>query len=373
MISTPSASRRFIHAADIHLDSPMLGLNAYENAPQEQLRGAIRHAFSNLIDLAIERSVDLVVIAGDLYDGNWNEIKTGLYFVGQVQRLINAGIPMVVIRGNHDAANKMTNQLRLPKNPDGSDILLDAEQVDRRVFDDLGIVVHGRSYRTRAETQDMTIDYPAPLRDLFNLGLLHTGLSGLQGHEPYAPVTPNRLADKGYDYWALGHIHCRGEHHAPGAAPIVYSGNIQGRHIRESGAKGCLLVDIDDQNQTTTTFQPLDVARWDDRCQIDTSTISHRDEIADQFDRFLKASLTDADQRLLVPRVRITGETPQHSQWVAQQAQIEADLQAVAIATGGDQVWLEKVRIKTLPPLSGHLAPGLDDDESVEPLAGPLD
>jgi DNA repair exonuclease SbcCD nuclease subunit len=105
---------RFLHAADIHLDSPLTGLERYEGAPVEELRGATRRALENLVELAIERELDFVLIAGDLYDGDWKDHNTGLFFVDRMNRLREAAIPVVIISGNHDAANRMTRSLRRP-------------------------------------------------------------------------------------------------------------------------------------------------------------------------------------------------------------------------------------------------------------------
>jgi len=94
----------FLHAADIHLDSPLLKLEHYDGAPVEDLRQATRRALENLVELAVVESVDFVLIAGDLYDGDWKDYNTGLYFVSQMTRLREAGIPVYIIAGNHDAA-----------------------------------------------------------------------------------------------------------------------------------------------------------------------------------------------------------------------------------------------------------------------------
>src|SRR5690606_9384760 len=109
-------SLRFIHAADIHLDSPLTGLSAYADAPVDRLRTATRDAFARLIGLAIDEGVDFMIIAGDLYDGNWKDHNTGLYFAGQMGRLKRAGIPVYLLYGNHDAESEMTRKLMLPDN-----------------------------------------------------------------------------------------------------------------------------------------------------------------------------------------------------------------------------------------------------------------
>src|SRR5215510_7563591 len=117
---------KFIHAADVHLDSPLVGLEHYEGAPVQEIRQASRRALENLVELALAQQVDFVLIAGDLYDGNWPDHNTGLFFVRQLHRLQQAAIPLYLIQGNHDAQSKMTTTLQLPDNPDGSHVQLSA-------------------------------------------------------------------------------------------------------------------------------------------------------------------------------------------------------------------------------------------------------
>ena len=341
-------NHKILHAADIHLDSPLRNLTKYEDAPADQIRGASRRALENMVALAIEQEVDLVVIAGDLYDGDWPDQNTGLFFVSQASRLIDAGIPIAVIRGNHDAFNKMTMNLRLPKNPDGSEVMLSEKSVDSREFDfgDLSVAVHGRSYRKQHERGDLVKDYPSARSGMFNLGLLHTSLTGFEGHTAYAPCTPQQLADFGYDYWALGHIHQRAEHQVDGAAPVVFSGNIQGRKINEPGAKGCVIVEVDSRGSTTRTFHPLDVVRFE-TCRIDVTQAVRVDDAIDQFESWLETSLEEVDDRLLVPRVELTGATSLHRKLIQQHETIEASLRSVSINTGGGQVWIEKLKLRT--------------------------
>src|SRR5689334_9322509 len=107
---------KFIHAADIHLDSPLRGLEQYEGAPVTQLRGATRRALENLTRLCLEEQVDFLLIAGDVYDGDWPDYSTGLFFAGQMSLLREAGIRVFLVRGNHDAASQITSQLKLPDN-----------------------------------------------------------------------------------------------------------------------------------------------------------------------------------------------------------------------------------------------------------------
>lgn len=351
--------RRILHAADIHLDSPLRNLESYDQAPLEQIRGASRRALENLVRLAIDEEVDLVVIAGDLYDGDWKDQNTGLFFVGQAAKLTRAGIPLVVIRGNHDAENIMTSSLPLPKNPDGSEIMMQSKKVDCRTFESIGVAVHGRSFQAKAELEDLSRSYPRPLSGMFNLGLLHTSLTGAEGHDTYSPCKPMELSAKEYDYWALGHVHTRGEHGLPGTAPIVFSGNIQGRHIRETGAKGCYILNIDDRGKIDLNFHELDVARWES-FEIDTSQVQSTDEILDAYETWLGSKIAEVNDRLLISRVSIVGATPLHNQLHQQRHRLESSLRATAVTHGGGQAWMEKFRLRTTSPSQKFDAGDLD-------------
>ena len=230
---------KFLHAADIHLDSALHGLERYEGAPVEEIRSATRRAFDNLIELAIDEEVAFVLLAGDLYDGDWKDYNTGLYFVERMRRLHDAGIRVFIVAGNHDAASQITKHLRLPDNV----TLFSTRQPERVVLEDLDVAIHGQGFATRAVTDDLSQAYPQGDPQRFNIGLLHTCLDGKPGHEPYAPCSIAGLRSKGYQYWALGHVHKREE--VSQDPWIVFPGNIQGRHIRESGPKGCTLVTVD--------------------------------------------------------------------------------------------------------------------------------
>jgi DNA repair protein SbcD/Mre11 len=233
---------KFIHAADIHLDSPMRKLDYYEGVPVEKFRQATRRAFENLIQLAISESVAFVVIAGDLYDGDWKDYNTGLYLVSQMSRLRDAGISVFIVTGNHDAASNITKTLRFPDNVK----IFPSDKPATFQMENLKVAIHGQSFASPAVKKDLASDYPKPIEGYYNIGLLHTCATGRAGHEPYAPCSPEDLKNKGYDYWALGHVH---NHEViEKYPPIVFSGNIQGRHPRETGPKGCVMVTVGTQS-----------------------------------------------------------------------------------------------------------------------------
>ncbi len=223
---------KFIHAADIHLDSPLVGLERYDGAPVDEIRGATRRALENLVRLATEEHASFVLIAGDVYDGDWKDYNTGLFFVKQMARLKEAGISVYLVAGNHDAASVITKSLRMPDNV----AFLSTERPETMLIDRLGIALHGQGFPAREVTEDLSIAYPDAMAGMFNIGLLHTSVDGRSGHEPYAPCTLDGLRSKGYDYWALGHVHAR---EVLSEDPwIVFPGNMQGRHVRETGPKG---------------------------------------------------------------------------------------------------------------------------------------
>lgn len=344
---------KFLHAADIHLDSPLKGLEEYEGAPIDVIRGAPRRALENLVDLAIREAVDFVVIAGDLYDGNWRDFNTGMFFVLQMSKLRDAGIRVYLIAGNHDAINTMTRTMRLPSNPEGDTFMLSHDQAESRRLEDFGVAIHGRSFANQAEFKNMVPEYPAPVSNWFNIGLLHTSLSGSEDHDTYAPCTTSDLCSKGYDYWALGHIHKRSILPSEGLpfaeSPALYSGNIQGRHIREPGPRGCFVVSVDDRRRIDVRFHPLDVFRWD-VCLVSCAGTKTTDDVLEQFRKTL-LDLTRRHGNLPVGvRVILDGATQAHQRLASQRDQVTAEIRSAATIVSEGRVWIEKLRLTTSDP-----------------------
>jgi DNA repair exonuclease SbcCD nuclease subunit len=295
---------RFIHCADLHLDSPLRGLERYEGVPAHEMREATRRAFENVVDLALEREADFVLIAGDVFDGDLLDFHAGLFFANQLRRLGDAGIRVFIVRGNHDAQSKITKSVPFPSNVH----LFKATGPETVRIDELGVAIHGQSFVTAAVTDDLGHQYPVAIPSMLNIGLLHTALAGREGHEPYAPTTVERLNAKGYQYWALGHIHAR-ETVQESPCWIVIPGNTQGRHARELGAKGCVVVEADDQGIQSVEFVPTDVARWA-HLTIDATAITSKDDLQSAIQKAVQATLADAGDRVLALRLSITGRTP---------------------------------------------------------------
>src|SRR5580700_8111237 len=167
------ATFRFLHCADLHLDSPLLGLEADPDAPVDKIRSATREALQNLVNFAIEQRVDFVVAAGDLYDGDWQDWRTGHFLTGEITRLTSAGIPFIAIRGNHDAESVITRRLRMPNDRVR---LLDHRRPETYRLPNLPVSVHGQSFATKAVTDNIALTYPPPDPHRFNIGLLHSSV-----------------------------------------------------------------------------------------------------------------------------------------------------------------------------------------------------
>ncbi len=334
---------KFIHAADIHLDSALRGLQQYEGAPVDEIRRAPREGLSNLVDLAIEQSVKFVLIAGDLYDGNWKNFQTGMFFVKQATRLRAAGIPLYVIAGNHDAANKMTRSLPLPDNV----TFFSADAPQTVILEELDVAIHGQSFATAEVLDDLSLAYPAAIRGCLNIGLLHTSADGREDHDPYAPCSLEGLRLKGYDYWALGHIHKR---EVLCQEPLVaFSGNVQGRHIRETGPKGCFVVTVQSDRRLEAVFHPLDVMRWE-VALVDLQDVNDIDEVPSRVSYQLEQLYCQAAGRPLAIRVELRGATALHRALQADLDHWMHQIRGLAVDMGQGQIWIEKVKLRTTDP-----------------------
>lgn len=369
---------KFVHAADLHLDSPLAGLSKYEGAPVEQIRGATRRALENLVKLCLAEQVQLLVIAGDLYDGDWRDYSTGLFFNKQMAVLRAAGVRVVWIRGNHDAASKLTAHLNLPDNVRE----LSHKKPDSFVIEELGVAVHGQGFDVRDVTSDLSFRYPEPKRGLFNIGLLHTALEGRAGHATYAPCRLSALVDRGYDYFALGHVHTR---EVLSEKPwIVFPGNLQGRHARETGEKGASLVVVEHEQVRSVEHRALDEVRWH-VAQADVSSERSLDGVLERVREALNAAIAASDGRLAAIRVRVHGASAAHEQLMSRYERVTEEVRALTLDLSGE-AWLEKVELATSPlahadlrerdDAIGELLRGLtgivQDDAALAELAGEL-
>jgi DNA repair exonuclease SbcCD nuclease subunit len=237
----------FIHAADLHLDTPFEGIGQVAPHVAEALRDASLEAFDALVELAFARNAAFVVFAGDIYDGADRGIRAQLRFRRGLERLSDAGIWSFVVHGNHDPVATGWSAIRgdwpplvkifAPGLVDEVAVVKNGEPV---------ATVRGVSFAQRGEVDDLALRFPGRSGPELHVGVLHCNLGGNLKHDPYAPCSVDDLVKPGYDYWALGHIHQR-TIVRDGDPWIVYSGNLQGRSPKtsEQGAKGALVVEVD--------------------------------------------------------------------------------------------------------------------------------
>ncbi|WP_163654444.1 DNA repair exonuclease [Listeria sp. PSOL-1] len=248
---------RFIHMADLHLDSPFLGLS---NLPEElyaEIKNAPFTALKKAISIAISEQVDFVLIAGDVYDKEIQSIKAEVEFYNEMKRLFVAEIDVFLIYGNHDFRGYHHDALVLPDNVHvfGPEI----SQFDWQKQGRPHVKLYGFSYDKKHITDKRVNDYEKSGMADFHIALLHgTEAAHVKG-DVYAPFVTSELKRKGFDYWALGHIHKR---QALSTSPVIYyPGNIQGRHFKEVKEKGITLVNLSEQ-ETNLQFIPVAPITW---------------------------------------------------------------------------------------------------------------
>lgn len=349
----------FLHAADIHLDRTLNGLRACEG---NDLQLAPRLAFANLVDEAIRSRAAFLVLAGDIYDGAWKDSSTGLFFNRQMGRLREAGIPVFLLYGNHDAQSAMPKTLHPPENVH---VFASAAPQTFRL-DELNVVLHGQSFR-EADTRENLVDrYPAPASGALNIGVLHTALEGTPPHAPYAPCSLAQLRAFGYDYWALGHVH---GHKILLQEPwVVFPGNLQGLHVNEPGSRGAVRVSVVDGRIDTVEQVFVDVLRW---CvvEVDIDGVTDRPDAWRRVTQALHGALQDTDGRHLCARVLFTGATALHPWLMLHPAQLEEEVIGQAIGVS-DALSIERVKVQTRDPATHERG---DHGDALADLQGYLD
>lgn len=350
----------FLHAADVHLDSPLSHLRRLDEGTARRLQSASRRSMQNIVQTAIERQVAAVVIAGDLFDGPVKDVGAGLWVEGQFKRLTREGIEVILIRGNHDALSNARRVIRWADKVHE----LPADAPSTVALEKFGLAFHGQSFGARSETADLAANYPAAWMGYFNTGLLHTSLSGSAQHDTYAPTSVSVLDSKGYNYWALGHIHIRSEQSLSSQSYIGYSGNTQGRHIREPGSKGCQLVHVVDGRLDRVEFVATDSLRWHE-VRVDIAALDYLGDIEDVVEAQSMPLREAAEGRTLALRIRLQGATKLHAD-LTRSGAVEklTDSLASRLADLGD-IWLESVKVASRP---ARIASSADLDRPLQYL-----
>lgn len=333
---------QFIHVADVHLDSPLSNLKRLDETTANRLRDATRKSFENVVDLALAREVAGVVIAGDLFDGPVKDSTAGIWVEAQLRRLSRAGIQVALIRGNHDANSNARKIAQWPERI----FEFGTSGPSTVIWDEAGIAVHGQSFSARCESEDMAAQYPDPVMGMLNIGLLHTSLAGSASHDTYAPTSIDTLENKGYEFWALGHIHIRTPDSLSERCYVGFSGNTQGRHIREAGAKGCSLVSFSDGKITDVEFVATDCFRWHE-IEADISNIDSLADIEDLLEEPALDLSSSAEGRPLAVRVNLHGATELHAELLKFGVREQLTQSIGSRLSEFGQIWLEKIKVNT--------------------------
>lgn len=342
------SSFRFIHAADLHLGSPFQGLAMKDVAIAEMFIEASRKAFSALVDQAVDRKVDFFIVAGDVYDGDWKDNKIGLFFNREVARLERAGIPVFLLKGNHDAESVITKTITLPKNVSEFPV----NKPGTFKLEHVKVALHGQGFAERSAVENLALAYPRPEPGWFNIGVLHTSLTGREPHASYAPCSVEDLRSRGYDYWALGHVH---DFEIVSTDPlVVFPGNMQGRSIREQGAKGAVLVTVEDGR---ISYERIitDHARFGEL----TLEIAPDDDvpmILRRIEARLESIAGDMQDRPLALRIRLTGQSRLRNEITLRPADFRDEVQAACHRSHAD-IWLEKLEMRLDPISVGAAVP----------------
>jgi DNA repair exonuclease SbcCD nuclease subunit len=338
---------KIVHAADLHIDSPLVGLVRYPGAPADRIRNGTRKAFERIVGICLEQKASFLVLAGDVFDGDWKDYNTGLFFLSQLRRLREVSCTTILVRGNHDAASAVAMHLEMPET-----VREFATNAPHSIpFEAQGVVFHGFSY-PKKDFREMGVArrFPAPVAGMLNVGVLHTNVGGSGSHEDYAPSTIDELVGRGYQYWALGHVHA---HEVLHREPwVVYPGNPQGRSVRETGRKGCVVVATRGTGIASAELVETSSMEYFVE-ELTAGADDDRDAIRDAVRRRLEDVVARADGRLAAVRLVIRGACAAHEDVAHSvrrqglQEQIRADAGDVS-----DDLWVEKILFETSPAVS---------------------
>ncbi|MBW1721649.1 MAG: DNA repair exonuclease [Deltaproteobacteria bacterium] len=336
----------FVHAADLHLDTPFSAVRRNNEELGSALRRAAFDAFEGLIRLCLEKTVDFLLVAGDVFDGGERSIQAQVRFRAGLERLSEAGIRTLVVHGNHDPLSSWSSSLQWPPGVHVFGERLETVPVEREGR--LLARVQGISHPKRDERRNLARLFRRE-NAAFHIGLLHANVGSDTGHEPYAPCSLGDLREAGMDYWALGHVHSR-RILSPDSPAVVYPGTIQGRNIREAGEKGCYLVRVSESREIDLEFHPTDMIRWILR-EIRINGLETEQDLLETLERTCEEISLDGAGRPAIARIRLTGSGPLHRrlmrpEWVDELLEVLRE----AWMARDPFLWVERLERDTSPP-----------------------
>jgi DNA repair exonuclease SbcCD nuclease subunit len=342
----------FIHTADLHLDSPFKGISEVSEEISLELADATFKSFNRIIDLCIEKQVDFILIAGDIYDGADRSLRAQLRFRDGLKRLSDAGIKAYIVHGNHDPLDGWSANLEWPENVH----IFNGKSVEEVSFEKDGeeiAQIYGISFHNREMKANLTNKFPTisqTKKALFTIGMLHCNVGTNTGHEPYAPCTLHDLITRNFDYWALGHVHKKAIVNDDNPL-VIYPGNPQGLHPKETGARGCFLVNVDESGEPTAEFIEVDSIRWFVEA-LSIDSLCTEQELISQIHNCIEKIWKEAEGRSSVCRIILTGRSVLHSS-IARKGVLDDILKDIREdEEGGKQfVWIESIEDNTNPEI----------------------
>ena len=312
------------------------------------MRSATFRAFDSLIDLCIERAVQFLVVAGDIYDAEDRSLRAQLRFHDGLVRLAERHIETYVVHGNHDPYDSRSSALEWPAGVH----IFGCRGVESVPFQREGstvAVISGISHARKNETENLAKRFGRRLSEPFHIGLLHCTVGPTTGHEPYAPCRLDDLLDVEFDYWALGHVHEKCV--LDNRSSVIYSGNTQGRSFHEKGERGCHIVTVEDGSVSGVEFHPLDAIRWAE-ADVSIEPIQTLDRLSVALQARVRELAGEAGTRPVISRVALTGRGPLYGE-LRKGHNREELLERVreGLAYEDPFVWLQEIDFRCRPEI----------------------
>ena len=337
----------FIHAADLHLGTPFSGISSCDEEWRQILIEAPFQAFERIISLSIEHQVDFLLLSGDIYDSARQNLRAQIRFVDGLNRLSEYCIATYIAFGNHDVGDKTGSRLRWPdlvyRFPEGELATYPIEKNGQRVAEVIGL-----SYPQQNITENYTNLFQPSGQSPFSIGVLHANVGGQPGTDNYAPCALTDLTASAIDYWALGHVHTATILNSTNPW-VVYSGTPQGRSPRETGIKGCYLVEVVN-GQAQLKFLPTNWVLWHN-LTLDITNWERLDDLILSVEKALTAlseQEAGSGARFLVVRLKLVGRGPLHRELhlVDNSQAVLEDLRSRSFL-GWERVWFDDLILQT--------------------------
>lgn len=336
---------KFIHCADLHVDSPFKGISNVNPDLKELLYQSTFHSFNNIVDLAIQEHVHCVIISGDIYDGADKSLSAQLKFRSGLQRLSEKGIPSYLVYGNHDPLDSWAASIEWPENVfqfGGDEVEYHSLTVDGEIV----AHIYGISFPTKDVMDNLALKFERVDENVPAIAVLHTNVGENTGHKPYAPATIDELKSRNMDYWALGHVHKYSILNDDNPA-IVYPGNSQARNPREKGNKGCCLVTLYDNNECDIAHVSTDTVRYVSE-SIDITDFETLDDVINIVkDQCVDFAGKEAEKHVII-RITLTGRCHVNTELHKGNNIEELTVQIREYFEGRTPwIWLEKINLGT--------------------------